>query len=55
MRAHLTCPKCRQEFDYDFIPGASVTAIRLAGRHYMACPLCHRWSLFPVAAGVVQE
>jgi hypothetical protein len=42
MRAHLTCPKCDQEFDYDFIPGAAIRAIRLAGRHYMACPLCHR-------------
>jgi uncharacterized protein YbaR (Trm112 family) len=53
MRAHLVCPKCHGAFDYDFVPGASVTAIRLAGRHYMACPLCRKWSLFPVRANLV--
>lgn len=47
-RARLTCPKCGQAFDFDFIPGASVTAIRLGSSRYMACPLCHRWSTFDV-------
>jgi hypothetical protein len=53
MRAHLTCPKCHQEFDYDFVPGASVTAIRLGGSHYMPCPLCRKWSLFNIRASLV--
>lgn len=45
-RARLVCPKCQQTFDYDFVPGAAVTAIRLGTSRYMACPLCHRWSTF---------
>ena len=45
-RVRLTCPKCSKTFDYDFVPGASVTALRLGTSRYMACPLCHRWSSF---------
>jgi hypothetical protein len=45
-RVRLTCPKCHQTFDFDFIPGASISALRLGTSRYMACPLCHRWSTF---------
>jgi hypothetical protein len=45
-KRHLTCPKCGGAFDYAFIPGASLTAVRLWDRRYMACPICHRWSVF---------
>lgn len=45
-RVRLVCPKCHQTFDYDFVPGASVTALRLGTSRYMACPLCHKWSTF---------
>ena len=44
----LTCPKCGGSFDYRFVPGASHTAMRLGRSRYMACPLCHRWSGFPL-------
>jgi hypothetical protein len=46
--SHLTCPKCQGSFDYDWIPGVSFTAVRLGKYRYMACPLCHQWSLFDV-------
>lgn len=49
-RARLVCPKCQLTFDYDFVPGAAVTAIRLGTSRYMACPLCHRWSTFDLSA-----
>ncbi|MGI0129292.1 MAG: hypothetical protein ACREDE_03295 [Thermoplasmata archaeon] len=45
-RSRLTCPKCNQTFDFDYVPGASLTAIRLGTSRYMACPLCHKWSTF---------
>jgi hypothetical protein len=48
-RSRLTCPKCHQTFDYDYLPGASVTAIRLGSRRYMRCPLCHPWSTFDLS------
>lgn len=52
-RSHLRCPKCEQEFDYDWIPGASFTAVRLGPARYMACPLCHRWSTFDLYGHLV--
>ncbi|HTZ61560.1 MAG TPA: hypothetical protein VMC82_02805 [Thermoplasmata archaeon] len=42
----LTCPKCGGAFDYEFIPGASFTAIRLGTSRYMRCPICRRFSVF---------
>ena len=45
-RSRLTCPKCHETFDYDFVPGASVTTVRLGAGRYMACPRCGRWSYF---------
>ncbi len=49
-RSRLTCPKCHQTFDYDYVPGASLTALRLGTSRYMACPLCGRWSTFDLAS-----
>ncbi len=44
----LTCPKCQRSFDYAFVPGASLTSLRLGRSRYFACPLCGRWSIFPL-------
>jgi hypothetical protein len=52
-RARLVCPKCQQTFDYDFVPGAALTAIRLGTSRYMACPLCHRWSTFNLSSTLI--
>ena len=45
----LTCPHCHREFDYDLIPGASVTAVRLGTSRYMRCPLCQRFARFDLS------
>ena len=47
-RSRLTCPKCHRTFDYEWVPGAALTAVRLGRERYMACPLCHHWSRFDV-------
>jgi hypothetical protein len=52
-RSRLTCVKCGQTFDYEWIPGAALTALRLGRSRYMACPLCHRWSTFDFAGSPV--
>ncbi len=49
----LTCPKCGGSFDYEYVPGASLTAVRLGGSRYMRCPLCHQWSVFRLSAAEV--
>ena len=48
-RSRLTCPKCHQTFDYEWVPGGALTAVRLGSSRYMACPLCHKWSTFDIA------
>ncbi len=48
-RSRLTCPKCQQTFDYEWVPGAALTAVRLGSSRYMACPVCHRWSTFDIS------
>jgi hypothetical protein len=42
----LLCSKCGGSFDYEYIPGASLTAIRLGNARYMRCPICQRFSVF---------
>jgi hypothetical protein len=44
----LRCPHCQGEFDYDFVPGMSFTAVRLGTSRYMRCPLCRRFGVFPL-------
>ena len=46
--AHLKCPKCNSEFDYEYVPGASFTSIRLGESRFLRCPVCHKWSMFNV-------
>jgi hypothetical protein len=42
----LTCPKCGGQFDYEFVPSASFTAIRLGNSRYTRCPLCRKFATF---------
>ena len=44
--SELTCPNCRQGFEYRWVPGASFSALRLGKDRYLECPLCHAWSKF---------
>ena len=46
--SRLTCPKCHRSFDYEWIPGSALTAVRLGRSRYMRCPLCHAWSIFNI-------
>jgi hypothetical protein len=54
-KSRLLCPKCGKEFIYEYVPGASFTAFRLGGSRYMACPLCHRWSIFNLRETRIRE
>ncbi|MEA2053263.1 MAG: hypothetical protein U9O90_10700 [Euryarchaeota archaeon] len=48
MKSKLKCPKCGYEFEYKWIPGASVTSIKLGKKRYMRCPECRKFSLFNI-------
>jgi DNA-directed RNA polymerase subunit RPC12/RpoP len=49
--AHLKCARCGSPFDYEYVPGASFTGLRLAGRRYMRCPACHQFTIFDLREG----
>jgi len=48
MKSKLKCPKCGYEFEYEWIPLASITSIRWGKKRYMRCPKCHKWSWFNI-------
>lgn len=54
-KSRLTCPKCGRTFDYEWVPGAAMTAVRLGNERYLACPLCHHWSTFNIVDTVIPE
>ena len=51
----VTCPKCKQTFDYDFIPGASIYSIRLGNYRYMKCKKCHKGAFFNITQHLPPE
>ena len=42
----LACPNCNRTFDYEWVPLASFSAVRLGKERYLQCPLCQEWSTF---------
>ena len=46
MMSKLQCRKCGYRFNYEFIPGMSVDAMRLGMDRYMRCPKCRKWGRF---------
>ena len=52
----LTCSRCGQTFEYNWVPLASFSAFRLGTSRYLQCPLCKEWSTFDIkTTRVVQE
>lgn len=44
----LTCPHCKRTFEYNWVPLASFSAVRLGKSRYMKCPLCKEWATFDI-------
>ena len=44
----LVCPKCNRTFNYQFVPGASFTSLRLGTSRFMKCPQCGKWSVIKI-------
>jgi hypothetical protein len=51
--SHLKCKKCGAEFDYEWIPSASITSMRFGKWRYMGCPSCGLSSVFNIADTMV--
>lgn len=52
-RSRLTCPKCGGSFVLEWVPGISLSALRLGSGRYMSCPRCHRWSTFDLRGSIL--
>jgi RNA polymerase subunit RPABC4/transcription elongation factor Spt4 len=53
--SRLTCPKCGKQFNYEWVPGGSFSAVRLGNKRYLQCPNCHQWSTFEVWDNRIEE
>jgi len=53
--SRLTCPKCGKQFDYEWVPGGSFSAVRLGSKRYLRCPKCHEWSTFEIWKTRIEE
>lgn len=55
IKTKVTCPKCGQSFEYEFVPGGSFTSIRLGPYRYMRCQKCGKWALFNITENLSQS
>lgn len=48
IKTKVTCPVCNKTYNYQFVPGASFTALRLGKYRYMKCQNCGHYALFDI-------
>ena len=53
--SRLTCPQCGNQFDYNWVPGGSFSAVRLGTKRYMQCPNCLEWSTFEILSTRIKK
>jgi len=47
--SRLTCPKCKKQFNYHWVPGASFISLYRGNTRRLRCPYCHEVSTFNIA------
>lgn len=47
--SRLTCPKCKRQFNYHWVPGASFISLYRGNNRRLHCPYCHEVSNFNIA------
>ena len=48
--SRLTCPKCKKQFNYHWVPGASFISLYRGNTRHLHCPYCHTVSTFNIAS-----
>jgi hypothetical protein len=46
----LSCPRCKKQFNYHWVPGASWASLRRGKKRNLRCPYCHQVSTFELAS-----
>lgn len=47
--SRLTCPRCKRNFNYHWVPGGSFLALRYGNHRKLKCPYCQTVSMFDIA------
>lgn len=47
--SRLICPKCKGQFNYHWVPGASFISLYRGNNRRLHCPYCHTVSTFNIA------
>lgn len=55
LRTKVKCPKCKKTFEYVFIPGGSLTAMRLGRYRYMQCKRCKKFANFDLLTNLDED
>lgn len=48
--SRLFCPRCKKQFYFHWVPGASFNALRYGNKRPLKCPYCHEKSMFEIAS-----
>ena len=54
-KSRFTCPKCKKQFTYHWVPGASWASIGKGSKRNLRCPYCHQVSTFDLATAPVEK
>ena len=47
--SRLTCPDCKKQFNYHWVPGASFISLYRGNMRRLKCPYCHEKSTYNIA------
>jgi len=47
--SRLTCSKCKKQFNYHWVPGASFISLYRGNTRRLKCPYCHEVSKYNIA------
>jgi hypothetical protein len=48
--SRLTCPNCKKQFNFHWVPGATLTSLLYGNKRRLHCPYCHKLSTFDIAS-----
>jgi DNA-directed RNA polymerase subunit RPC12/RpoP len=54
-RSRLTCPKCKKEFTFHWLPGGSFLSFRSGKLRRLRCPYCHEHAMYNITATRIRK
>jgi DNA-directed RNA polymerase subunit RPC12/RpoP len=54
-KSRLTCPDCKKQFTFHWIPGGSFIAMRSGKLRRLKCPYCHHQAIYNIVAARIRK